>query len=107
MKFIYSIQDSKAEAFTQPFFAATDNLAKRMVIMSMLDPENSLRVFAADYTLFALGFFDEHTGQITPHEAATNLGNLLTFMPLLDQYKIQAVTDNDTIIPLDEKKEAI
>lgn len=59
---IFSVYDSKAEAFLQPFFADTEGIALRSFTASALAEEHNFFRFAEDYTLFRLGEFDDSTG---------------------------------------------
>ncbi len=75
---IYTVLDSKAEAHHQPFFAPTDGVAQRNFATACLDENHNFNQHAADYTLFAIGEFDDATGIILP-ETPRNLGNGLSF----------------------------
>lgn len=64
--FLYSIYDSKAEAYLSIFPAKTDGLASRSVEQAAQDPNTSLYQYSADFALFCLAEFDEISGLITP-----------------------------------------
>lgn len=74
---IYTIYDSKAEAYLKPFFTTTKGLALRSFIDESNKPGSTLNMYPADYTLFELGTFEDDTGQITMHKAHENLGTAL------------------------------
>jgi hypothetical protein len=63
---IYSIHDSKAEAFLPPFFLNNKHLAIRAFTDGINDPNTSLYKHPEDYSLFHLGEFDDDTGSIVP-----------------------------------------
>lgn len=65
---VFSIFDSKAEAFLQPFFATTKGVAIRQFSGAVNQDGHELNKFTLDYQLFELGEFDEHTGKLIPHE---------------------------------------
>lgn len=73
----YSIYDSKAEAFLPPFLAANIATAKRLVLQAAVDPTHQFHQFAADYTLFEVGEWDENEGLLLPHDRGNvNCGNV-------------------------------
>lgn len=71
---IFSVHDSKAEAFLQPFFCPTVAVGVRMFAHAANDPTKDFSRFAADYTLFELGEFEQDTGEITMLKVAKNHG---------------------------------
>ncbi len=75
-KHFYSIYDTKALAFAQPFLAANDQTACRMVYGATLDPNTDLAQFPGDYALVGLASWDETTGVITPYEFQNNVGSV-------------------------------
>ena len=74
---VYSIYDSKAEAYLRPFFVPTKGLAIRSVTEGLADPHSSLAKHVADYTLFEIGEYDDATGVVTMHKTHENLGVLI------------------------------
>lgn len=75
----FSVYDSKAEAFIQPFFSPTHATAIRMFSMAANDPAHNFKIHAADYTLFAIGEFDQHTAKVDVYPTPINLGLAITF----------------------------
>lgn len=71
---VFTIYDSKAEAYLQPFFSPTKNTALRMFERAANDGESDIARWAEDYTLFEIGTWDQDTGLLLPHEAKINLG---------------------------------
>lgn len=82
---IYSVFDSKAECFTQPFFAHTRGVAVRMFKAACVDPNHDFHKFADDYTLFELGEFDDQAATFDVHEAPVSLGLALTMIQSEDK----------------------
>jgi len=74
---IYSVYDSKAEAYLQPFFVLKRGLAIRAIQEAIKDEKSNLSKYPADFTLFELGDWNEDTGQISMLAAKINLGNCL------------------------------
>lgn len=80
---IFTVYDSKAEAYLQPFYALATGAAIRMFETAASDPEHKFNQHAADFTLFELGQFDEQTGKIEILSAHLNLGNALSLQTRL------------------------
>lgn len=79
MQQIFSVHDSKAEAFIAPFFANTVGLALRMFEQACNTTDHDFAKFAGDYCIFHLGEFDEQKGTFIIKESPVNLGLALTF----------------------------
>lgn len=60
---IFSIYDSKAEAYMQPFFAQ-EGVAKREFGNLVMDKGHAIGKHREDYTLFYMGSWNESTGVI-------------------------------------------
>lgn len=76
---IFSVYDSKAEAFIAPFYTTTVGLALRSFESAIRDEGHLFHIHAGDYTLFELGEFDETKGTFGIHKAAINLGLASTY----------------------------
>ncbi len=63
---IYSVWDSKADAYIQPFFASNDAVAIRMFQTAAHNTDHDFHLHAEDYTLFRLGTFDQLKGDLLP-----------------------------------------
>lgn len=74
---VYSVFDCKAEAYLQPFFAPTNAVAIRNFIEAALDQKHQFHKYAADYTLFEIGMFNEETAWLDAQPSPRNLGNAL------------------------------
>lgn len=77
---IFSIYDSKAEAYIQPWFAPTTSVGKRLFTAAANNEDSDFNRFAADYTLFEIGTFDSETGKIEMYPAQENLGNAMQYI---------------------------
>lgn len=64
---LYSIYDSKVNAFNDPFSMQTDGSAERAFLSQFFDPEApvTLRLNLKDYSLYYVGEFDSDTAVIT------------------------------------------
>jgi len=65
-KNVYSVHDSKAEAYLDPFFARSHGEALRSFEDAIGTPEHPFNRHSADYTLVHIGTFDDQTGTIEP-----------------------------------------
>ncbi len=63
---IYSVWDSKAAAYIQPFFATNDAVATRMFETAANDAGHDFHRYAEDYALFRIGQFDQEKGDLLP-----------------------------------------
>lgn len=81
-KVVCTVYDSKADAWIQPFFSATQATAIRSFRQAANEEAHVFKVHAADYTLFEIGTWDEFTGTLSPYAAKVNLGTALEHMDL-------------------------
>lgn len=86
---IYSIFDSKVEAYLQPFFAPNNAVARRNFQSAASDATSNFHKFAGDYTLFFIAEFDDQTGQINRKKNHENLGTALEAITALNTQHIK------------------
>jgi len=77
---VFSIFDSKAAAFLQPFFSPTAATAVRSFERSAQDEASDFNRYAGDYTLFEIGEWDQSQGTWVAHDAKINLGLASQFL---------------------------
>lgn len=77
---IFSVFDSKAEAFLQPFFSPTAETALRSFKKAVNEDTSVWGDNPGDFTLFEIGDWDEHDGTLLPKEAKKNLGCAVTMI---------------------------
>jgi len=65
---MYTIRDSKVEAYMNPFTVPTKGAALRMVTDIVNDRGHTFNKHPEDYILFELGEFDDNTGEIHLHQ---------------------------------------
>lgn len=65
---IYSVRDSAANAFLQPFFAPGTGLALRYFQDAVNDSNHQFHKHTSDYSLWLLGSFDDSNGSVVPSE---------------------------------------
>lgn len=76
---MYAIYDSKARAFMQPFFSLNHDTARRATATAVNDPGSMLHKFPEDFTLHALGQFEDENGAFLLTKAPENLGPVAQF----------------------------
>lgn len=76
---IFSIHDSKAEAYLAPFFEATAGTAVRRFETAINDETSPFNKYPGDYTLFEIGEWDEQTATLTNHKTDINLGSAIQY----------------------------
>lgn len=77
---IFTVYDSKAEGFIQPFFSPTTATAIRSFESACNDQGHEFYRYGADYTLFELGEFCQDTAEFNVHPTPVSLGLAVTFM---------------------------
>ena len=77
---IFAIYDSKANAFMTPFFSQTTGTAVRDFESAVNSENSTFGKYAADYTLFHLGEFDQSSAGFAMHETPQNMGLALTYL---------------------------
>lgn len=63
---VFSMYDSKAEAYMQPFFAPTEASAVRSLVATMQNRQHDFFRFAEDFQLFVVGTWDQTAGELAP-----------------------------------------
>lgn len=77
---IFSVRDSKAEAYMAPLFLPTKGIAIRMFADAIADSKHQFGSHPEDYHLFELGEFDDSTGSFTLHPSPVSVGGALEFV---------------------------
>lgn len=63
---LFTIRDSKAEAFNRPFTSQNPAMAMREIQTAVNGADNSMKTYAEDFDLFLIGDFEESSGEIKP-----------------------------------------
>lgn len=77
---VFSIFDSKAEAYLPPLFEMTKGVAIRRFTAAVQNEDSEFCKHAPDFTLFEIGEWDEQTGTLTSHEAKISLGCAVEYL---------------------------
>lgn len=70
---IYSIRDSKANAFLLPWFKKTEPEAVRAFAQLIKDPQSLVATFPEDFDLYETGKYSDVTGLVTPLETPRHI----------------------------------
>lgn len=81
IKQMFTIYDSKVEAYLDPFLEQTVAAAIRSFSEAAADAGHMFHKHAADFTLFQIGSYDQTTGECTMLSAKVNLGLALEHLP--------------------------
>lgn len=76
---MFTVYDSKAECYLQPFFFKARGEAIRSFTESCNDNKNQLCRHAGDFTLYELGEYDDHSADFLPLNNHVNLGKAIEF----------------------------
>jgi hypothetical protein len=79
---VYTIRDTKAKAFLNPFFTVNDDTAVRIMQNVVADENHEFNKNADDYSLYYLGEYDDNTGLI-------DAGDEPEYMIGLNQLKLE------------------
>lgn len=63
---VFSVYDTKAEAFLRPFVVQTLGVVKRSFGEAMQDPRHEFAKYPNDYLCWEVGTFDDETGEVMP-----------------------------------------
>lgn len=77
---VFSVYDSKTEAFIQPFYSQAIGSAIRSFETAANEEGHDFARHGGDYTLFHLGSFDHGSCKFELLDAPTNLGLAITFV---------------------------
>jgi len=76
---IFSIHDSKAEAYLTPNFFKTTGEALRAFETTTKNPDTQFNKYPHDFTLVEIGHYDELTGTLTSNDKPTILASASEF----------------------------
>ena len=82
---VFSIYDSAAQAYNQPFFLQAKGQALRIFADSVNDKTSNLFKHPQDYTLFELGEFDDSCAGFALHKTPLSLGVAIEFKAVFPQ----------------------
>ena len=77
---IFTVYDSKAEAYLPPMFLHTKGLAIRSFTAAVNNSGHDFNKYAADFTLMEIGEWDDNSGKIDMYPAMKNIGCGIEFL---------------------------
>ncbi len=78
---IFSVYDSKVEAYLQPFFLNNNATAIRAITDCLSDSSHTFARHPQDYVLFDLGTFNDSSATWELLAAPNSLGVLIEYLP--------------------------
>lgn len=79
--YAYSIYDTKALTYSPPFYAVAHGQAIRTVMDACADPNTNLGRHPADYTLYAVGQFNDANGELLSFKEREHISDVLALVP--------------------------
>lgn len=92
---VFSVYDSKAQAYLPPFFLPKPAMAIRIFTECVNSPEHQFGKHPADYTLFHVGSFDDTDGDIISIDPQKNLGNGLHLLTPNSEQELEHAFPNN------------
>ena len=77
---VFTVYDSKAEAYLPPMFLHTKGLAIRSFTAAVNNVGHDFNKYAADFTLMEIGEWDDNSGKIDMYPAMKNIGCGIEFL---------------------------
>jgi len=77
---IFTVHDSKAEAFITPFFCPTSGVAIRNFEAAANEEGHAFHNHASDYTLFEIGEFDDQSADVRMLASPVSLGLAINYI---------------------------
>lgn len=77
---VFTVYDSKVEAFLQPFFAESRGAALRMWQETVNNAQTSIHKYPEDFTLFEIGEYYDDNARFENHVTPISLGLALEFI---------------------------
>jgi len=77
---LFTVFDSAANAWLEPFFAPTLEVGLRMFREICNKPDHQFAKYPEDYTLFHIGSFSQASGVLEPLDTPHSLGVAITFI---------------------------
>lgn len=100
---VFTVYDSKAKAYMQPFFQNSVGEALRAWDTSVNDSQTMFNKYPADFTLFQIAEYDDEIGQYNNLEVKTNLGNGLEVIQASKNMPVQMQNNGPTLLSAEQK----
>ena len=86
---IFTIYDSKTQAYMSPFFNTSTGGALRSFEEACRDENSTFHKYPSDFTLFEIGTFDDNNAKISFHDSKISLGCAIEYAQ--SNQKLEAV----------------
>lgn len=86
---IFTVYDSKMEAYMMPFFLQTRGAAIRAWMDSVNDLNTQFNKHPGDFTLFEIGEYDDETGNVSNYDAKVSIGTALEYKNKTDLQQLE------------------
>ena len=97
---IYSVYDSKVEAYLPPLFYKSKGEFLRAFAEAANDVKSNIGKYPADYTAFELGSWDDSSSSFDLHKTPLSLGVALEFVRPVKDF----VTPDDQLVSRGDKQ---
>lgn len=102
---MFTVYDSKAEAYLPPFYLAASGQAVRTFADTANDPNHAFGKHPSDYTLFEIGVFDDQHASFNILDAKISLGTAQeNIPPHLSPITEKSPSLKEVPLPLDMKE---
>lgn len=98
---VFSVRDTKAQAFLQPFFSNSIGSALRAFSDAVADSSCPFSKHPEDYILYEIGVYDDSSGALMPLECIKMLGGASDFHVKVQAGRLPGID------PMELKEEAI
>lgn len=92
---VYSVYDSATNAYLQPMYALSKGQILRGITAAVNDPNHDFHKYAADYTLFELGTFDDSSAIFKMLPTPKSLGVLIEFINVERDVNVRSILSDD------------
>ncbi|AXL14723.1 nonstructural protein [Microviridae sp.] len=94
---IFTIFDSKTQAYLPPSFLQNEEVALRSIRDVLKDPNHQFTKNPEDYSLWQIGLFDDEKGKITATPAPVHIASCHELIEVTDQ-QFEAATEFGALI---------
>lgn len=77
---VFTVHDSKAEAYLSPFFCLTNGQAVRSFSDTANESGHVFNKHSGDFTLFLIGEYDDQKGILVPYTTHIHLGKAIEYI---------------------------
>jgi len=94
---IFTVYDSKAEAYSRPMFFESKGVAIRSFMDTLKNQEHPFAQHPEDFTLFHIGSWEDHNAQFIQNKTPISAGVALEFMPKVNPKPLSPVKTEEHV----------